>query len=134
MATRTGVLTITGNDSRLDDGTLLALCDATDPLSAATGFLRNQGFQSGDRIQVTGDNGSIGGVAVFCMTGAQMANQLAFVATKGASQTVLPKSTKKKRGQVSRKKTSKRKVPSPKKRSLRSLKKSKKASRNKSGR
>jgi hypothetical protein len=131
MATRTGVLTITGNNSRLDDGTLLARCDATDPLSAATGFLRNQGFQSGDRIQVTGDDGSIGGVAVFCMTAAQMANQLAFAAAKGAIQAVAPESTKGKRARVSRKKTPKPKAPSPKKRSLQ---KSKKTNRNKSGR
>jgi hypothetical protein len=77
MATKTGTLSIVNNDSRLDDGTLLARCSEASPLSAATAFLRGLGFQSGDRIRVTGDDGTIGNVAVFCMTAAEPATQLA---------------------------------------------------------
>lgn len=113
MATRTGILTITGNDSRLDDGTLLARCADDDPFSAATGFLRNQGFQSGDQIQVTGQNGSIGGVAVFCMTAAQTAPQLAFADIKDKVKPVLRKGIKAKGGSGYQKKSSKKKSSSP---------------------
>jgi hypothetical protein len=67
---RTGALSIANGESRID-GTLLARCDESDPIGAATAFLLNRGFQSGDFIQVSGDDGTIGGVAVFCMDDAQ---------------------------------------------------------------
>jgi hypothetical protein len=67
METRTGVLRIRGNESRLDDGTLLARCGEPNPLAAATAYLTARGFQSGDRIRVTGDPGTVGSVVVFCL-------------------------------------------------------------------
>lgn len=80
MATKTGVLSIVGDQSSLDDGTVLARCSDTSPLRAGTAFLTGLGLQSGDRIQVTGTDGTIGGVAVFCMTAAQRVAQLAALA------------------------------------------------------
>jgi hypothetical protein len=71
--THTGTLTVSSGESRLDDGTILARCDETSPLGAATSFLLNRGFKTGDRIQVTGTDGTIGGVAVFCMGSAEPA-------------------------------------------------------------
>jgi hypothetical protein len=71
MATKSGILSIVGNESRLDDGTLLARCSESSPLSAATAFLTGLGLQSGDRIRVTGSDGTIGNVVVFCMRAAQ---------------------------------------------------------------
>jgi hypothetical protein len=70
---RTGILSMASGNSTLDDGSLLARCDESDPLGAATNFLQNRGFQDGDRIQVTGTDGTIGSTAVFCMTGVQAA-------------------------------------------------------------
>jgi len=69
---RTGTLSIVNGESRLG-GTLLARCDESDPIGAATAFLLGRGFQSGDLIQVSGDDSTIGGVAVFCMEDAQRA-------------------------------------------------------------
>jgi hypothetical protein len=68
QTTRSGILDIVGNDSRLDDGTLLARCDGVNPFSDATSFITGQGFQKNDPIKVTGADGTVGGVAVFCIT------------------------------------------------------------------
>jgi hypothetical protein len=84
MATKTGILSIVGTNSTLDDGTLLARCSDSSPLSAATAFLTGLGLQSGDRIRVTGTDGTIGTVSVFCMTAAERAVQLAATALLGA--------------------------------------------------
>ena len=70
--TRTGVLHISSGDSRVGN-TLLARCGAQHPLDAATTFVRRRGLRDGDRIRVTGDAGSLNGVAVLCMTTAEAA-------------------------------------------------------------
>lgn len=64
---RTGKLQIDGNDSRLDGGLLLASCSDADPIGAGTAFLKNKGLMDGDDIWVTGNNGNVGNVNVFCM-------------------------------------------------------------------
>ncbi|MDP9161434.1 MAG: hypothetical protein M3O09_14530 [Acidobacteriota bacterium] len=83
MSTKSGVLDISGNVARLDDGTLLARCDEDDPVSAGAAFLRGLGFRTGDRIRVTGSDDQIGGVAVFCMTGAVAIGAEALISKKG---------------------------------------------------
>jgi hypothetical protein len=67
---RTGKLQINGNESRLDDGTLLASCDDADPIGAGTAFLKNKGLRDGDDIWATGDDGKVGNVDAFCMNDA----------------------------------------------------------------
>src|SRR5215469_16276226 len=64
---RTGKLQITGTESRLDDGTLLARCNETNPIGAGTAFLKNKGLKDGDNIWVSGNDGKVGDVDVFCM-------------------------------------------------------------------
>jgi hypothetical protein len=66
MATLTGVLRISGNDSRVN-GTLLARCGDGSPFSAATGFLGDNNLIDGDEVTVTGEPGAVGNVACFCM-------------------------------------------------------------------
>jgi anaerobic selenocysteine-containing dehydrogenase len=70
--TRTGVLHIELGESRV--GTrLLARCDAQNPLKAATTFVKARGLKDGQRIRVTGDEGTIGSVTVICITAAEAA-------------------------------------------------------------
>jgi hypothetical protein len=64
---KTGQLSINGNESRLDGGTLLARCGAGDPIGSGTAFLKNKGLEDGDTIWVTGQDGTVGDLAVFCM-------------------------------------------------------------------
>jgi hypothetical protein len=64
------MLTIVNGESLLDDA-LLARAGASDPLGAATTFIQARGFQGGETIQVTGQNGAIGGVAVIFITAVQ---------------------------------------------------------------
>jgi hypothetical protein len=62
--TRTGLLGIELGESRLE-GTLLAVLGGTPtPLGAATTLIRNNGLDSGDRVTVTGEPGSLGGLQV----------------------------------------------------------------------
>ena len=62
--TRTGLLGIELGESRLE-GTLLAVLGGTPtPLGAATTLIRNNGLGSGDRVTVTGEPGSLGGLQV----------------------------------------------------------------------
>lgn len=72
--TKTGRLTITSEESRLD-GTLLARKGATDPLGAATSFLRNLGLRDGDCITVSGESGTIGSVSVIFIDSASKADE-----------------------------------------------------------
>lgn len=98
---RMGTLIIVNGDSRID-GTLLTRCDESEPISAATAFLLNRGFQSGDLIRVTGTDGTIGGVAVFCMDDVQPATaavpmgiRTVWKATKKAAKKAARKATTK---------------------------------------
>ena len=72
MSTRTGKLSISGTESRIN-GTLLARCNELNPTAAATSFLENLGFEDGDNITVTGQDSTLGGVAVFCIESASAA-------------------------------------------------------------
>jgi len=72
--TKTGRLTITNEESRLD-GTLLARKSAPDPLGAATSFLRNLGLRDGDCITVSGESGTIGSVSVIFIDSASKADE-----------------------------------------------------------
>ena len=68
--TRTGILRITGSESRVA-GTLLARCGTENPRSNATKFVKARGFADGDKVRATGEAGTIGeppGVAVLCIT------------------------------------------------------------------
>lgn len=80
---KSGILTISGNISRLDDGTLLAR-NGVDPLQAGTDFLVNNDFRSGDHIAVTGDFESIGTGSAFFMTSVQSASDALTFAAKAA--------------------------------------------------
>jgi hypothetical protein len=71
---RTGTLRILNGNSRLDR-LLLARRDEPDPLRAATAFLGTAGFDSGDRIRVTGADGQIGNVDVMFITNAARDDQ-----------------------------------------------------------
>ena len=67
--TRTGILRITGSESRVA-GTLLARCGTQNPRSNATKFVKVRGFVDGDRVKATGESGTTGeppGVAVLCI-------------------------------------------------------------------
>ena len=67
----TGILGIVNGESRLDNVTLLARCADPSPLFAATAFVQSAGCQTNDRIQVEGESGVFGSVAVFCIKSAQ---------------------------------------------------------------
>ena len=122
MATKSGILSIVGNESRLDDGTLLARCSESSPLSAATAFLTGLGLQSGDRIRVTGSDGTIGNVVVFCMTAAQRDAAFAVAAAAVPTRKRAPKRGARKSAMPS-KKRSVAKKPSAKKATKKSSKK-----------
>jgi hypothetical protein len=62
----TGKLTIVGTESRLN-GKLLARCDESNPIGSGTAFLKNKMLKDGDNIWVTGEDGTVGEDAVFCM-------------------------------------------------------------------
>lgn len=83
--TKTGRLTISNEDSRLD-GTLLARKGAPDPFGAATSFLRNLGLRDGDCITVSGENGTIGSVSVIFMDSASEADESLCVGAPAASE------------------------------------------------
>ena len=68
---RHGILRIVNGESRLDDGTLLARCSDPSPLLAATAFMQSHGCEDGDLVVVTGTDGTIGSVAVFCIDDAK---------------------------------------------------------------
>lgn len=68
---RTGVFTIVNGESRLSDGTLLAVCADPSPLVAARSFLLGRQCQENHWIEVSGAGGVIGGVVVFCMNDAR---------------------------------------------------------------
>lgn len=70
---RSGRLQIVSDVSSV--GRALAIDSASDALSAATQFVRARGFDDGDGVTVTGDDGNLGARAVFFMTaiGAQRA-------------------------------------------------------------
>jgi hypothetical protein len=113
---KSGTLSINGNESRLDDGTLLARCAASDPLASGTAFLKNKNLQDGDQIWVTGNNGTVGNVAVFCMDDAgrqvpsAMPAEVRFRASREAKKKpAIPKASKRKRAKKSPVKTRNRK-------------------------
>jgi hypothetical protein len=68
---RTGVFTIVNGESRLSDGTLLAICSDPSPLVAARPFLLGRQCQQNHWVEVTGTFGPVGGMTAFCMTDAQ---------------------------------------------------------------
>lgn len=69
QATLAGTLDINGQESRIN-GTLLALCSSSTPISDATGFVKQLGFRDGSRILARGTHATIGMAHVFCITGA----------------------------------------------------------------
>jgi len=70
--TRAGKLRVRNGETLLDQGispwTLLARCSDPSPLSAATSFVHNRDLDEPDDVVVTGSDGKIGTVNVFCMT------------------------------------------------------------------
>jgi hypothetical protein len=112
---QTGRLTISNGESRLD-GTLLARKGAPDPLGAATNFLGNLGLNDGDRITVTGGNGSIGGASVIFIESAAKADEgvaLAAAMETTAAVTATPRRSPRRtkpEAVVAKKKTTKRKT------------------------
>jgi len=129
---RTGTLSIVNGESRLD-GTLLARCDESDPIGAATAFLLNRGFQSGDVIRVTGTDGTIGGVAVFCMEDVQPAAAAAPLGIRAAKKAT--KKAPKKAAKKATKRATKKSAKKAAKQTLRSKKKgASKSRKGKSGR
>jgi len=62
------------------NGERLAICDDPSPFTAAARFLGDRGIRDNDQITVTGEEGSIGNVSVFCMTDAQSAGSKALSA------------------------------------------------------
>jgi len=67
---RTGTLKILNNEAHLD-GTLLARCSDPSPLVAARGFVLSRGCKNGGSVQVTGTDGTLGSVSVFCIDTAE---------------------------------------------------------------
>ena len=82
---KTGKVTFSNGEASLEDGTRLAICDDSSPFVAAGTFLRNVGIKSGKTITVTGEDGQIEGVSVFCMTDATPAANLAAAPRKKAT-------------------------------------------------
>jgi len=74
---KTGTVTFSNGEPSLDDGTRLARCADPSPFVAAGTFLRNRGIRSGQSINVDGDDGTINGDDVFCMTDASRTASLA---------------------------------------------------------
>ena len=72
----TGILAYIVNESFVGT-TLLASCNDASPFNAATGFLKQQGFQHGERITVTGQIQMVQGRQALCMTSATRALGLA---------------------------------------------------------
>lgn len=72
----TGQLSFSNKVFKLN-GVRLARCSAGDPISAGTAFVRNNGFDDGDNVTVTGSSGSVGDLPVFCMTSISAAVALA---------------------------------------------------------
>ena len=68
---RTGVFTIVNGESRLSDGTLLAVCSDPSPLVAARPFLLGRQCQQDHWVEVSGDFGPVDGITAFCMTDAR---------------------------------------------------------------
>lgn len=81
---KTGTVTFSNGEPSLDDGTRLARCADPSPFVAAGTFLRNRGIRSGQKIDVDGDDGTINGEDVFCMTGASRSASLAAAPRKKA--------------------------------------------------
>ena len=77
---RTGFLTYIQGESQLD-GLLLAVEGASNPLTAATTYLVNNGFVNNQRIRVTGRNAKLGNVPVYYMTGVQPAAEAIAIGT-----------------------------------------------------
>ena len=90
---KTGLLSQQNGDSSVD-GTLLARRGASDPFGAATDFLAARGLVSGNRITVTGEDGTIGGASVFFMASAVKTSQ-SLVARKRSARKGGKKSGKK---------------------------------------
>ena len=69
---RVGTLTIDNNlkISQLD-GKPLAVQGSADPEGDATRFLQGKRFKTGDRAQITGDDGKLGMLDVIFMTDAE---------------------------------------------------------------
>lgn len=69
--TTSGKLRVANGESRLN-GQLLAREGENEPFGKATSFLANRGLEDGDKITVEGENGEIGAVSVFFITGASL--------------------------------------------------------------
>ena len=74
---KSGTVTFSNGEPSLDGGTRLARCGDPSPFVAAGTFLRNRGIRSGQTINVEGDEGTINGDDIFCMTAASRTASLA---------------------------------------------------------
>ena len=71
---RTGTLTISQGTARLGRK-LLARKGEANPIGGAALFLTDSGFLTNDRIEITGAEGLLGGVAVIFMDDARMVRE-----------------------------------------------------------
>ena len=119
----TGTLVVSSGVSSIN-GTDLARKGAPKPFEAATNFIANRGFRSGDFVRVEGSKGNVGNVPVIFITAISAAAQAEVMAAtragglrrgskKGGKKRSAKKSTKKaakKSSKKSPKKTAKKKT------------------------
>lgn len=110
---RTGVFTIVNGESRLGDGTLLAVCSDPSPLVAARPFLLGRQCQPNHWIEVTGTDGTIGSVTVFCMTDARPIAAPPAEMIRAATAMSMPSKPQAKKKKRAKKRTTKGKKPAP---------------------
>lgn len=106
---RTGIFTIVNGECRLGDGTLLAVCTDPSPLVAARPFLLGRQCQPNHWIEVTGTDGTIGGVTVFCMTDARPIAAPPAEMIRAATATSMPSKPRPKKKKSAKKRATKRK-------------------------
>jgi hypothetical protein len=108
---RTGIFNVINGESRLSDGTLLAVCSDPSPLVAARPFLLGHQCQEGQSVQVSGVFRQLGGVTAFCMSDARPTTALE-MAQDVVAATRLARPPK---GRVAKKKKSRKQMRKPKK-------------------
>ena len=94
-------IAMTGTLRRINDeftlnGTLLARCNSSDPVSAGASFIINNGFDDGDFVDVEGSSGTVGDLSVFCMTSISAAAVAAPAMARGMTAAAPSKATAKK--------------------------------------